>query len=265
MHLSLIFSRFASASALSRSRGRPLPSSHFRSTTTTDVRRAAARPAQRCSDDDALLRPAVPAIRPSVCASATRTSAQQRRQSDPSCGGLRAGLTLTRLASRLNADCCLPPHTAAKYLYSLELRRASFARTYVCTSTPIRTIESPHRRRRRPAIFIHHYMPRFRSSVTVHVQARIYRLLRAPSSIFPPHGHRFQSRSRARSHAVQATLYISTRPVCSAEASHELPRRHRHAARRSSRRVFSLSSSPSSIRDRQAYAGGWIRYFSARV
>lgn len=76
----------------------------------------------------------------------------------------------------------------------------------------------------------------------------------APSSIFPPHGHRFQSRSRSRSrsHAVQATLYISTRPVCSAEASHELPRRHRHAARRSSRRVFSLSSSPSSIRDRQA-------------
>lgn len=53
---------------------------------------------------------------------------------------------------------------------------------------------------------------------SVHVQARIYRLLRAPSSIFPPHCHRFQSRSRSRSrsHAVQATLYISTRPVCSA-------------------------------------------------
>jgi hypothetical protein len=133
------------------------------------------------------------------------TSAQQR-QSDPSCGGLRAGLTLTRLASRLNADCCLPPHTAAKYLYSLELRRASFARTYIRTSTP-----RPYDRVTAPAAAVDR---RFLSTTTCQAKvsslsqykARIYRQLRAPSSFFPPHGHRFQSRSR--SHAVQATLHL---------------------------------------------------------
>lgn len=132
-------------------------------------------------------------------------------------------------------------------------------RTYV-RRPPVRTIESPHPPPPSTGDFypLLHAKPRFRPWVSTRLGSTASCARPLASSLPTAIGF---SHARARMQSKQR--YISTRPVCSAEASHELPRRH--AARRSSRRVFSLSSSPSSIRDRQAYAGGWIRYFSARV